>query len=132
MSRALIIVNGAKDRERVARWASKAPTGTRIEFKAAKRTLPQNDLMWALLTDVAQQKEHCGRKYSPDDWKALFLHALGQEMRFLPALDGVSFVPVGNRSSDLSKQEMTDLIELILAWGCQNGVTFREYERSVA
>lgn len=126
MSRAMIVINGASDRERASLWAKKAPTGTRIEFKAYKRSLDQNSKMWAMLTDVAQQKTHMGRKYTPDQWKILFLHACGREVQFLPALDGTSFVPWGQSSSDLSKEEMSDLIEFIRAWGAENDIAFRD------
>ena len=126
MSRALIIINGKVDRDRACRWVQTAPSGTRVEFKETKRSLPQNDRMWAMLSDVAKQAEHAGRKYTPDEWKVLFMHALGQEMTFLPALDLKTFVPIGHRSSDLSKAEMTELIELIFAWGAEHGVTFHD------
>lgn len=126
MSRALITINGNVDRQRAAGWAMKAPFGTRIAFKQTKRTIPQNDRMWAMLTDIACQKEHCGRKYTPDQWKVLFMHACGREVQFIPALDGSTFIPWGQSSSDLSKQEMTDLIEFMFAWGAENGVEFHD------
>lgn len=126
MSRALIIIRGAAERARVARWAAQAPFGTRVEFRETKRTLPQNDRMWAMLTDIAAQKEHGGRKYTPDQWKALFMHACGREMQFVPTLDGTSFMPLGYRSSELSKAEMSELIEFMAAWGAENGVTFHD------
>lgn len=126
MSRAMIVISSASDRERASRWARKAPTGTRILFKAYKRTLAQNDRMWAMLTDVAQQATHMGRKFTPDQWKVLFMHACGREVQFLPSLDGATFIPWGQSSSDLSKVEMTDLIEFIFAWGAENGITFQE------
>lgn len=128
MSRALIQVSSDIDRNRAARWASQAPVGTRIEFKQPKRSLPQNDRMWAMLTDIATQKEHCGRKYTPDHWKVLFMHACGREVQFIPALDNSTFIPWGQSSSDLSKAEMTDLIECMFAWGAQNGVVFQDPE----
>lgn len=126
MSRALITINSAADRERAARWAMQMPLGGRVEFKDAKRSLPQNARMWAMLTDVATQKEHAGRKYTPDQWKVLFMHACGREVQFVPSLDNSTFIPWGQSSSDLSKQEMTDLIEFIFAWGAENGVVFHE------
>ena len=61
-----------------------------------------------------------------DEWKILFLHALGRETRFIPALDEKTFIPIGQSSSDLSKSEMTDLIEMIAAWGAEHGVTFHD------
>jgi len=50
---------------------------------------------------------------------------LGQQSKFMPSLDGSTFVPYGNWSSSrLSIAEMTELIELIYAWGGQHGVRF--------
>lgn len=126
MSRALVVINGTADRERAARWATQSPYGTRIEFKAAKRTLAQNDRMWAMLTDIAAQKEHTGRRYTPDQWKVIFMHACGREVQFIPSLDGSTFIPWGQSSRDLSKQEMSDLIEFMLSWGAENGVVFHD------
>lgn len=126
MARALLTMRELADREKAARWVMAAPVGTRIEFKRPKRTLPQNDRMWAMLTDIASQKEHAGRKYSPDQWKVLFMHACGREVQFIPALDNGTFIPWGQSSSDLSKEEMTDLIEFMLAWGAENGVVFHD------
>lgn len=132
MSRATVILNTRADREKVCRWAMGVGPGTRVEFKEAKRTLPQNDRMWAMLTDFAQQTEQAGRRFTPDQWKVIFLHALGQEVQFLPSLDGQSFVPWGQSSSDLSKSEMTDLIELIFAEGARRGVVFNDAQERAA
>jgi hypothetical protein len=88
VSRHLITLHGSADKARATNYIAQAPFGTRVELKAAKRTLPQNDRMWAMLTDIAAQKEHCGRKYTPDQWKVLFMHACGREMQFVPTLDG--------------------------------------------
>lgn len=126
MSRALIVVRGTEDRQRAATWCQKAPGGTRIEFKGSKRTLPQNDKMWAMLTDISRQKLHGGRRYSPDQWKVIFLHAVGREVQFIPSLDGTTFIPWGQSSSDLSKEEMSELIEFLFAWGAENGVAWSD------
>lgn len=132
MTRALIVVYGNTERQRAINWASKAPLGTRIEFKAAKRSLDQNSRMWAMLTDVATQKEHAGRKYTPDQWKVLFMHAIGREVQFIPSLDNSTFIPWGQSSSDLSVGEMSELMDFIEAWGVQNGVSFTEHSSEAA
>lgn len=126
MSRHLITLWTKADLERAHRYIESAPMGTRVEFKAAKRSLPQNDHMWSLLTDISVQKEHHGRKYTPDQWKVIFLAAIGREVQFIPQLNGSGFIPWGQSSSDLSKKEMSDLIEFILAWGAENGVAFHD------
>jgi hypothetical protein len=124
----MIVLHRDADRQRAASWAQQAPWGTRIEFKAQKRSLEQNDKMWAMLTDVATQKDHAGRRYTPDQWKVIFMHACGREVQFIPSLDGATFIPWGSSSSDLSKAEMSDLIEFIASWGAQNGVVFHDAE----
>lgn len=126
MSRALLILANDAIRQRAIRWITGLPEGTRVEFKQPQRTLEQNSRMWAMLTDVASQKDHCGRRYPADDWKVIFLHALGREARFVPALDGQRFIPIGQSSSDLSKGEMSDLIEFMMAWGAENDVMWSD------
>jgi len=126
MSRALIILNSLKEREAAISLIRRAPTGSRVEVKGEKRSLPQNERMWAMLTNVATQKDHGGRRYTPDQWKVLFMHACGREVQFIPALDGTTFIPWGQRSSDLSKAEMSDLIEFMFVWGAENGVVWSD------
>lgn len=128
MGRALIVIRGNAERERAAHWAMKAPFGTRIEYKASKRSLPQNDRMWAMLTDVAQQLEWHGLRLLPEDWKFIFLDALKRDVRAVPNIDGNGFVNLGRSSSDLSKDEMSDLMEIISEFGARHGVTFQDTE----
>ena len=128
MGRALIVITGNADREKACAWVKKAPAGTRVEFKASKRSLPQNDRMWAMLTDVATQARWHGVQLTPDDWKLIFIDALNSELRAVPNLDGTGFVNLGRASSKLTIAEMSDLMELISAWGAQNGVKFNEPE----
>ena len=126
MTRALITIKTKYDRERAQRWINQAPAGTRIEYKAPRRTLPQNDRMWACLTDVATQLLWHGQKLTPDDWKLVFLDALKREVRIVPNLDGKGFVNLGRSSSDLTKEEMADLMTLIEQFGANHGVIFHD------
>ena len=128
MSRALLILDTPAARMRATTLIHKAPTGTRVEFKAAKRSLDQNSRMWAMLTDVATQLEWHGQKLRADDWKMIFMDALKRELRVVPNIDGNGFVNLGRSSSDLSKAEMSDLQELIAAFGARHGVRFHEQE----
>jgi hypothetical protein len=125
MGRALLVLETQADRQKAVTWIGKAPEGTRVEFKASKRSLPQNDLMWALLTEFSQKFQHGGKKYDPTEWKCIFLHAFGREISFLPSLDGKTFLPIEMSSSDLSKQEMTDFIEFILREAAERGVVLQ-------
>lgn len=128
MSRHMITIRGPSDREQAARWSMHAKEGMRIEFKQAKRSGEQNDKLWAMLTEVAVQVPWHGIKLAPDDWKFIFLDALKRELRVVPNIDGTGFVNLGRSSSDLSKSEMSDLIEVIHAFGAGHGVTFKDTE----
>lgn len=126
MSRALITLAGRPDRERAIDWCGRLPAGTRVEFKKPKRSLDQNSKMWASLTDVSTQLRWHGLRLSPDDWKLVFMDALKRELRLVPNIDGTGFVNLGRSSSDLSKEEMSELLELILAFGAQHSVVFHD------
>lgn len=126
MSRYVIILNSKVNRDRAAKVIQAAPAGTRVEVKATKRTIPQNDRMWAMLSDVAQQLPWHGAKLRPDDWKVIFLDALKCERRLVPNIDHTGFVDIARSSSDLSKNEMSDLIELIHEFGVRHAVKFQD------
>jgi hypothetical protein len=128
MSRCLLTLSSQADRSRAIGYVRSAPAGSRLELKTARRTLAQNAKMWAMLTDIAEQKFHYGRKFTPDQWKVLFLHASGHGVQFIPSLDGATFLPWGQSSRELSKEETSGLIEFMLAWGAANGVTFHGAE----
>lgn len=132
MSRALVILNSPADRQKVANWAMKLPNGTRVEFKEAKRTSDQNARFWAMLTDVATQLTWHGQKLSTDDWKLIFLDALKRELRMVPNITGNGFVNLGRSSSDLTKAEFSDLIEIIFAFGAEHGVQFQDDKEAAA
>lgn len=113
-------------RKRAHDFIDRAPKETRVIFQGPRRTNQQSDKMWAMLGEVSEQAMHHGRKYDSETWKAIFMSALGQETRFVPNLDGTGLIPIGHRSSELSKEEMSELIELIYSAGAERGVVFHD------
>lgn len=132
MSRALVILNSAAERQKATGWIAKAPPGTRVTFQAAKRSLDQNSKLWAMLSEVAQQATHYGKRYTASEWKILFMAACQKEVQVIPSLDGKSFVPWGYSSSKLSKEEMSELIEFIVVWGAENNIVFHDQQSTEA
>src|SRR5437868_3287517 len=106
MSRWTLTLVSDAIRKRAVRWIETAADGTRVEFKEATRSSEQNALLWATLTDVARQVEWHGMRLSPEDWKLIFMDALGAEMRLVPNLDTNGFINLGRSSSALTKAEM--------------------------
>jgi hypothetical protein len=131
MSRALAILHGPSDKRKVHSWIEQAPKGTRVELKAPRRSLEANAKLWACLTEVAQQVEWYGQKLSPEDWKDVFTASL-RRARVVPGIDAGSFVPLGMRTSDMTKQEFSDLLELINAFAAERGVVFRDTDEATS
>lgn len=117
-----VILHGSARRETAKRLVDQAPTGAVVEVKPPRRSNDQNARMWAALSDISRAKPE-GRDMPPELWKCLFMAACGHRVRFEPAIDGNGVVPLGFRSSRLSKQEMSDLIECINAYAAEQGVT---------
>lgn len=131
MGRALLILDSDAQRAKAMNWVRLAPLGARVEFKAAKRTIPQNDKMWAILTEISQQVVWYGQKLPAEDWKDIFTASL-RKARVVPGIDAGSFVPLGMRTSDMSKDELAMLIELMQAFAAEQGVTLKEPDKREA
>jgi hypothetical protein len=123
MTRATVVIRSAPDRAKVCRWAQNVEPGTVIEFRKARRSTDQNALLWAMLTDVSQQVEWYGQKLTAEDWKDVFTASL-RKSRVIPGIEAGSFVVLGMRTSDMTKDEFSNLIELIHAFAAERGVVF--------
>lgn len=104
-----------------------APENFRVEIRERTRTLDQNALMWELLTTLST-----GLKWpvngkietlTPEEWKDILSASLDQENRIAQGIRG-GFVMIGKRTSKMTVRQMTDLIELIYAFGAEHGITF--------
>lgn len=124
MSGHTVILDNRLRRVFACEIVNSAPDGYVMEVREPKRTVAQNDRLWAMLTDVSRSKPQ-GMMHTPEMWKCIFMQACGHEQRFLTGLDGNPF-PAGFRSSKLSKSQMSDLMEFISAWGSENGVRWTE------
>lgn len=117
-------------RRRAHQLIERAPAGFVMTIREPRRTLEQNDRMWAMLTDISVQMP-MGRKHTPDDWKAIIMNACGWECQFVEGLDGRPF-PKGFKSSDLTKSQMTTMIDFMFAWGAEHGIRWSEPRQDAA
>lgn len=120
-----IALHSMRNRDTAKRLIDAAPVGAVVNVRAANRTTEQNARMWAMLSDVSRAKPE-GRELPPDLWKCLFMSACGHKVRFEPGVDGEGVVPIGFRSSRLSKADMSELIECIAEYGARHGVVWSE------
>jgi len=97
-----------------------------------RRSVEANSKLHALLADIAAQKQWAGQWLDVEDWKRLITagweRASGAHVRIFPALDGVGMDVLYRRTSRMTKQEMSELLEYATAWAVQNGVELHEPE----
>ncbi len=96
-----------------------------LEIRPATRTTEQNARMWAMLADVSRQVEWYGKRLTSEDWKHVFTASL-RKLAVVPNLDGTGFVALGLSTSRMTKAEMSDLIELMFAFGAERGVRWSD------
>jgi hypothetical protein len=93
-------------------------------YEGETRTIPQNKHLWACLTDVSRQVTWYGRRLSQWAWKDIFT-AARKKQDVVPGIDG-GFVVLGEHTSRMSKAEMSELLELIYAFGAEHKVLWSD------
>ena len=107
------------------------PTDTQkplvITIQERTRNLEQNARLWATLRDISEQVVWYGRKMDSECWKHVFTAALKRQ-ETVPGIDG-GFVVLGQSTSKMTVREMSELIELMNAFGAERGVKWSEESR---
>ena len=112
------------NRNRIADEVRSLPEGMEVVIRQPTRSTDQNAKLWAMLSDIAAAEPE-GRQWSTETWKCAFMSALGHEARFETGLNGEP-LPLGFRSSKMSKAQMADLITLAMEYGDRHGVRWSE------
>lgn len=102
-----------------------------LSLKPETRSLKENALLHALLSQISRQKEWAGALRDTETWKRLltaaWCRARGEHIEMLPALDGHGIDIVFRRTSQLTRAECSELIEFLYAWASEAGIVFDEY-----
>lgn len=108
-------------REHAKRLIDSAPEDYVMKLAEETRSDRQNRALWGYLK-VLRAHDPDMAAYSPHDCKLRFLDALGDEMRYLPKLEGQGFFPVGHKSSTLTVEQFAALLTLIDAYAAKRGI----------
>lgn len=101
------------NRELAHQMVDSAPDGHVIEVKPAKRSLEQNRLYWAILSDISEQVVP-GKSYEPSVWHVYF------KQLFLP--DHVHELPDGSlhvsppSSSNMTLEQFSQYVDNVTKW----------------
>ena len=97
-----------------------AEHGWIVTVSPPKRSGDQNAALHAKLTEIANTREWIGRKWDVETWKRLltaaWMRAEGRQLQIVPALDGQGVDVIYQRTSELSKEECSSLLDYINAW----------------
>lgn len=129
--RRTIFLDSKRGREHAKRLIDAAPDSYVCKVAERTRTDEQNRKMWPMIADIQRQVPGM-EEFSADDIKLRFLNLLGVEMRFLPALEGAGMFPVGHRSSTLTVEQFSALVELMFKFGAEHGVVWSEPREKAA
>jgi hypothetical protein len=111
-------------RQMASRACIQAPDGYVVEIKPRTRSLDQNAKMWAMLADVSRQVEWYGQRLTSEEWKDVLTAAL-KKQKAVPGIDG-GFVVIGARTRNMTIREMSDLVELMYAFGAERNVQWSD------
>lgn len=100
-----------------------------LEIREPKRSDEQNAALHGLIAQIIKKRPvHNGVRMDMALWKASFMQALGEEVRFVPTLDGDGVFPIGLKTSALSKSRFSELIEFILAWCAREEIAVEYFD----
>jgi hypothetical protein len=119
-----IFLIGPVQRQYAHQCIDEAPDDYVCQIKQKTRTLEQNALMWALLGDLSKQVNWHGNRLTAEEWKDVLSASL-KAQKVVPGVDG-GFVVIGARTSQMTKREMSDMCELIYAFGADHDVKWSE------
>ena len=121
----ILKLTGDIARSAACREVMSAPEGYIVTIAEPTRNLEQNSRLWASLNELSNQVEWYGNNLSPEEWKTVLTAALRKE-KVVPGING-GFVVLGQSTSKMSKQEFSELLELLYAFGANNGVKFSDH-----
>lgn len=93
------------------------------------RSHDQNARMWAMLTDLSKQVKWPVdgelQWLTKEDWKVIMTAGLVRHQRIAKGIEG-GFVMLGSSTSKMPKAQMTELLELMFAFGAEHGVVWTD------
>jgi hypothetical protein len=100
-----------------------------MEIKQAPKSRDQEEKYHAMIGEIAKQAEHLGSKWDAESWKRLLVDQFMRDSgkannRILPNLDGSGIVQLGNQTRKFTKEQASEFVEWLLAWGAEHGITY--------
>ena len=103
-----------------------------LEIKSVGKSRDQEEKYHAMIGEIAKQASHLGAKWDIEDWKRLLVDQFIKDMnglaasKIIPSLDGTGIVQLGFQTRKFTKEQASEFVEFLHAWGAQHGITYSE------
>jgi hypothetical protein len=100
-----------------------------LEIKDASKSRDQEKLYHELIGQIAKQAQHMGAKWDAESWKRLLVDSYCREKGLktgavIPNLSGDGIVQLGMQTRNFTKEQASEFVEWLHAWGATNGIHF--------
>lgn len=105
-----------------------------LTLQEENKSREQEQKYHAMIGEIAKQAQHLGATWDSDDWKRLLVQKFCKDYklaggRIIPNLDGDGIVQLDFQTRKFTKDQGSQFIEWLHAWGADNGVTFKDDQR---
>lgn len=85
----------------------------------------------SMISEIAKQAQHLGAKWDSEDWKRLLVQKFCKDYalaggRIIPNLDGDGIVQLDHQTRKFTKEQGSQFIEWLHAWGAEHDIVFKE------
>ena len=102
-----------------------------LEIKNATKSRHQEEKYHAMIGEIAKQAQHLGAKWDAESWKRLLVDQFCKDNGLktgavIPNLAGDGIVQLGMQTRNFTKEQASEFVEWLHAWGAEHGVTFEQ------
>jgi hypothetical protein len=102
-----------------------------LEIKDATKSRDQEEKYHAMIGEIAKQAQHLGAKWDSESWKRLLVDQFCKDNGLktgavIPNLAGDGIVQLGMQTRNFTKEQASEFVEWLHAWGAEHGVTFEQ------
>ena len=100
-----------------------------LEIKTASKSRVQEEKYHAMIGEIAKQAQHLGSKWDAESWKRLLVDQFCRDNGIktgavIPNLSGDGIVQLGHQTRKFTKEQASEFVEWLHAWGAEHGVTY--------
>ena len=100
-----------------------------LEIKQVNKSREQEEKYHAMIGEIAKQAQHLGAKWDAESWKRWLVDQFCRDSDIktgvvIPNLSGDGIVQLGFQTRKFTKEQASEFVEWLHAWGAEHGVTY--------